>query len=454
MPVGAGAGIGIGIGQGLGELGDAITRRRERQANERDKQADAYEQQARDIAANIAKVGGKDSPEAAPLMQQLTDVVTKHNSLYPPHETPALIARIQKFVGKKPSAPTPDPRAGSTVEGVLAATPAQKTDWQVDTSLPMRPSNGIVYRAERNVNTGAVRWQPLPGMTPQDLRPPGSETLSPEDYEEAQRVKAGLEPKATTEKPKKPLTFQYHPQTGGLTSITDPNSGATYTIGNIATAPPEIKTPWDAIQKQQADELKRKDDAAAKKEEEAEARQTRSFQNALDRQAEGFNFALQKKDYEDAKKVVVGADNDYQGALDRMATMDKNLEAGLKGDQQAMLSLVANHIGMTLGAQKGSRINQAVWNEAIQSTPLLARVEAKFDENGYLSGVTLAPEQMRSMVKLAHEKVDILKDHKRRVEDEYHDALNPGKRKTSTSAPTPQEGPEDDPLGILPTKKK
>jgi hypothetical protein len=390
-------------------------------------------------------------------MKQLTDIVTKHNSLYPPHETPALVARIQKFVGKKPSAPTPDARAGMTAESTLAATPAQKTDWQVDTSLPMRPSNGIVYRAERNVNTGAVRWQPLPGMTPRDLRPSGMETLSPEDYEEAQRIKAGLEPKAAAEKPKKPLTFQYHPQTGGLTSITDPNSGETWDVSNIAKAPPEVKARWEGVQKQQADEQKRKDDAAAKKEEDAEKRQTRAFTAALDRQAEGFNLALQKKDYEDAKKVVVTADNDYQGALDRMATMDKNLVAALKDphDQQAMLSLVANHIGMTLGAQKGSRINQAVWNEAIASTPLLARVEAKFDSEGYLTGVTLAPEQMRSMVALAHEKVDILKDHKRRVEDEYHDALTPGRnRKNETKPETPKPTNDKDPLGILgPTKK-
>ena len=56
-----------------------------------------------------------------------------------------------------------------------------------------------------------------------------------------------------------------------------------------------------------------------------------------------------------------------------MNTMDKNLKDALAGDQQAMLSLVANHIGMTLGAQKGARINQAVWNEAVESAPWLAR---------------------------------------------------------------------------------
>lgn len=71
------------------------------------------------------------------------------------------------------------------------------------------------------------------------------------------------------------------------------------------------------------------------------------------------------KEYSDTKK-------DYEAAVDRMNTMDRNLANALRGDQQAMISLVANHIGMTLGGQKGARINQAVWNEAVQSAPWLA----------------------------------------------------------------------------------
>ncbi len=118
-------GLGYGIGRGLEQIGESLNRRFQGQAADREKQADAYELQAKDIAANIAKIGGKDKPEAAPLIQQLQAVVTKHNALYPPHETPALLARIQKFIGKTPGAAKPDPRAGMTAEGSIAQAPVQ-----------------------------------------------------------------------------------------------------------------------------------------------------------------------------------------------------------------------------------------------------------------------------------------------------------------------------------------
>ena len=122
-------------------------------------------------------------------------------------------------------------------------------------------------------------------------------------------------------------------------------------------------------------------------------------------------FAAPSKDYTAAKA-------DLEGARDRANTMDRNLQSALKGDQQAMISLVSNHIGMTLGGQKGARINQAVWNEAVESVPYLNRIAAKWDSNGYLSGVTLAPEQMRQMVGLAHEKVAVLQDHVARIQQQ------------------------------------
>ena len=85
----------------------------------------------------------------------------------------------------------------------------------------------------------------------------------------------------------------------------------------------------------------------------------------------------------------------------RLKIMEENERAALQGDQQAMLSLVSNHIGMTLGQQKGAHINQAVWNEAVESTPFLARAAAKWGPDGFLSGVTLAPQQIHQMVELA-----------------------------------------------------
>jgi hypothetical protein len=145
--------------------------------------------------------------------------------------------------------------------------------------------------------------------------------------------------------------------------------------------------------------------------------------------------ALDKSDYIAAKKEVTKADSDYDGAIDRQTTMHENLESALKGDQQAMLSLVANHIGMTLGAQKGARITRAVWDEATSSVPWLQKVEAKFDDRGYLSGVTLAPDQMRQMVALADQKVGILQDHVTRVKQKYADALAVRGRGKTVSAP-------------------
>jgi len=97
-------------------------------------------------------------------------------------------------------------------------------------------------------------------------------------------------------------------------------------------------------------------------------------------------------------------EEDARGADTRLRVMNANLPRALKGDQQAMVSLLANHIGMTLGMQKGARINQAVWEEAQKSVPFFQGIKAKFDDRGYLSGVTLTPEQMQQMVELGRER--------------------------------------------------
>lgn len=458
----SGVGIGTGIGEGLKSIGESLSRKWEIQHYDRERQADTYEEQARKISENIAKVGGKDHPDAAPYILQLQDVISKHNALYPPHETPKLVARIQKFLGKTPKPAQADYRTSPTAESYMAAAPAHPQVWQTDKEapLPFKPSGGIVYRAEVNSATGQKRWQPAAGVSPRDIEPQAMQDMraagmSEEEIQDAARIKAGLEPKATA---RKPLTFAYHPQTGGLTSITDPNSGVTYDASNLGNAPPEIKTRFEAIQNQQQAEIKRKEEVEAKRNQEAEDRQNRFIAASLDRQAKALQNSLDAKDYASAKKVVTDIDNEYQSAIDRQRTMDQNLAAALKGDQQAMLSLVNNHIQMTVG--KNQRITQTLFNEAASSTPWLQKIAAKFDDRGYLSGVTLAPEQMQSMVNLAHEKVDVLKDHVQRARDQYQNELglnqpnrqnqpNPG----ATQAPATPAPADDDPLGILPPKK-
>lgn len=98
----------------------------------------------------------------------------------------------------------------------------------------------------------------------------------------------------------------------------------------------------------------------------------------------------------------------YQPGLDsaeRFNVMAESYEKAIKDhDQQAMLNLLSNHLGMTMGLQKGARITKDLYQEAAQSTPWLQKIGAKFSPDGYLSGVTLNPMQMRQMVALAQSR--------------------------------------------------
>ena len=99
----------------------------------------------------------------------------------------------------------------------------------------------------------------------------------------------------------------------------------------------------------------------------------------------------------------------YDTALDadqRLSRMEGAYGKAVNGDQQAMLSLLTDHIGMTLGLQKGARITKDILNEATQSQPWLAKIESRFDNRGYLSGVTLGKDQMSQMLDLGYEARD------------------------------------------------
>ena len=93
-------------------------------------------------------------------------------------------------------------------------------------------------------------------------------------------------------------------------------------------------------------------------------------------------------------------------AAKRLNIMTQNYEDAVKNhDQQAMLSLLAQHMGMTLGDVRNGRMTQAMINEAVKSAPWLARMATKFDSRGILTGVTLTEPQMRQMVNLGREKL-------------------------------------------------
>ena len=99
------------------------------------------------------------------------------------------------------------------------------------------------------------------------------------------------------------------------------------------------------------------------------------------------------------KKQVYTAYTPVMDSAERFNVMSKNYEDAVKThDQQAMLSLLYNHMGMTMGLQKGARMTQALIMEAQKSQPWLQGIKAKFDGDGYLTGVTLSPGQMQEMV--------------------------------------------------------
>lgn len=114
------------------------------------------------------------------------------------------------------------------------------------------------------------------------------------------------------------------------------------------------------------------------------------------------------REKKDATATRAAAFKAYTPAMDsaeRFNVMTKNYEDAVKNhDQQAMLSLLANHIGMTMGLQKGARLTKDIIHEAEVSRPWLQGMQAKFDKDGYLTGVNLTPQQMRQMISLGRER--------------------------------------------------
>ncbi len=97
----------------------------------------------------------------------------------------------------------------------------------------------------------------------------------------------------------------------------------------------------------------------------------------------------------------------YEQSQSRMDVMEKSYETMLRdpGNSNAMINLVTNHLGMTMGLQPGARITQSILNEAIRSGYIDERVEAHFGPDGILQGVVLSPRQGEQMVDLAKDRL-------------------------------------------------
>lgn len=135
-----------------------------------------------------------------------------------------------------------------------------------------------------------------------------------------------------------------------------------------------------------------------------------------------------------APPAVIDAFKTYSGSQERLAVMQDALPKGMAGDQQAQLNLLANHLGMTMGLQKGARMNQAMIDEAMKSAPWLQGMQARFGPDGYMVGVTLTPQQMTSMVDLA--KVRTGEDAKAYSRIQQEAKGNFGMNRTGNEPPT------------------
>ena len=142
---------------------------------------------------------------------------------------------------------------------------------------------------------------------------------------------------------------------------------------------------------------------------------------------------------------------DVAGEADwRYERMTQDAKSSLEGNQQAMVSLLTNHIGMTLGLQRGARITKDMLNEARQSTPWLQGVEAKFSDDGYLSGVTLAPQQIGQMLDLSRSQRDLVWDQVR-AKAKQESGLTKVPARETTSTPTGGRTATSAPGGGAPT---
>lgn len=328
-------------------------------------------------------------------------------------------------IGPQPTAVRPPSQIPTPAQTQLSQAP--------DTTTELAPGGAphiltiqdklAMSRAAEQEQTNALQQQ-YPDKSPEDIAyfakhgefPKDEFTLTPGEkrYKDGKVIAENKEAK-----PGAKSGFAVEKGPSGEPLIKDNATGATLTSDEVA-ANPEAKKLYDS-------EIA----AETKREAEAQAKEDRRFHQQLVIQTTAFENALKKADYATAKRETAAADRDYDAAVDRMKVMDSNVEAAKNGDQQAMISLLTNHIGMTLGAQKGARMNQAIIEEAEKSAPITGRIAARFDDQGYLTGVVLTPQQIDSMTKLAHDKADILREHANTMRDRYQDDLHQGPKAKS-----------------------
>lgn len=426
-----------GFLSGFSEAGQAQeAERRAGAAKVRDLKVDEIEQAIKGIQANTQLSPEEKAYKISEAHKQLT-------GLYQPHEGPDLIKRLRRLAGHKeaapanPSASVPTGatkigdatipsetrhvqlRPGMTLEEVLASGSAQPT-MRTISNKPERGADDKWYVIQED-SQGNVSRKEIPGYTEesrkQELIRQG---YTEEEADKIMRIEGGLEAKAVATH--KPLV--YNEKTD---DVYDPEENITYPRSSLndPNTPQAVRDKFEGQARVQEEKQRTKEQFAERR----FAERAKLQQNAIAARFDAGDYVGGRRELNKVKTELVAAQS-------RMDTMDENATDAMNGNQQAMLSLVANHIGMTLGAQKGARITRAVWDEAMQSAPWLDTKIARFfsvdpatgDRTLLqpLSGVVLTPDQIKQMTQLAHQKVDILQKTVSNTEKTFKNELSKG----------------------------
>jgi len=402
----------------------------------RERQADDIETAIQNIQQNQTLSPEQKTKEIDAARQQL-------QQLYQPHEGEHLFNRLKKIFGGQQQPQSTNGqielKPGMTLAEVLSAgSPAPAAPKTV--GQPFKAEDGKFYILQMD-QTGKISRQEVPYSEQSRLEYFKSQGLNDQQAQEAVEVEAGIKakPVATT----KPLKYDSKTDT-----VEDPNSGQVYSRDDVnkPETPEAVSRMFEGAKRV----AKEKEDAA-----------TRRYQERLQMQMNAFNFAIQKGDHQKAQAIYDNSRQELVQSRLRLKTMEDNKEDALNGSQQAMLSLVANHIGMTLGAQKGARITRAVWDEAMESAPWISTVVAKsfhqdadgnYIFDGWKTGVTLTKEQIEQMVSLAHQKVDNLNSMVGEIKQEFPE-LDTGKGKGKGKTEPPPADVDEQIIKALSGKK-
>lgn len=408
------------------QLGDEAQQKRQR---EQDADMQLRERRADDLENSIAAIQANPNLSPQEKTFQIGEAQKQLTSLYKPHQMADLFKRLSKKKAATgvqsatvPGAPpltlgattipgnppkTIELRPGMTLDEVLAAgAPAQPAPKIV--SQPQKGADGKYYVITEDAQ-GNLGKKEVPFSEESELQSLIDAGLSREDAQKALQVRYKLAAPAVA----KPKGFKYDAATD---EVIDQDTGKRFTRN-------------DAARGIGGETVARMFEGSAKVQKHKEDISEKRFRESIERQNNSIRAAFDRADYVAARRELNKAKGDYRQSVIRQETMHRNLQEATDNptDQQAMMSLLANHIGMTMGAQKGARITRAVWEEALGSRPWLSGAKASFtvDKDGVeiLSGVVLTPDQMRQMVELADDKVDILKNAIQGVEEDYADDL-------------------------------